>query len=72
VVVVVLTTNLLLAKAPGNVLLTAAQTGLPKDSVANVSQVLTVDKFFLTEKAGKVRKQELQRVETGLRLVMGL
>ena len=72
VVVVVLTTNLLLAKAPGNVLLTAAQTGLPKDSVANVSQVLTVDKFFLTEKAGKVRKPELLRVESGLRLVMGL
>ncbi len=72
VVVVVLTTNLLLADAPGNVLLKAVQTGLPKDSVANVSQVLTVDKSFLTEKAGKVRKQELQKVESGLRLVMGL
>ena len=56
-----LTTNLQLAEAPGNVLLTAGQTGLPKDSVANVSQVLTVDKFFLTEKAGKVRKSDLQK-----------
>jgi mRNA interferase MazF len=72
VVVVVLTTNLQLAEAPGNVLLTAGQTGLPKDSVANVSQVLTVDKFFLTEKAGKVRKSDLQKIESGLRLVMGL
>jgi len=72
VVVVVLTTNLLLAEAPGNVFLAAVQTGLHKDSVANVSQVLTVDKSFLTEKAGKVRKQELQKVESGLRLVMGL
>lgn len=72
VVVVVLTTNLQLAEAPGNVLLTATQTGLPKDSVANVSQVLTVDKLFLTEKAGKVRKSDLQKVESGLRLIMGL
>ncbi|MBK5275026.1 MAG: type II toxin-antitoxin system PemK/MazF family toxin [Desulfuromonadales bacterium] len=72
VVVVVLTTNLRLAEAPGNVLLKSVQTGLPKDSVANASQVLTVDKSFLTEKAGKLRKLELQKIESGLRLVMGL
>jgi mRNA interferase MazF len=72
VVVVVLTTNLLLAEAPGNVLLKSVQTGLPKDSVANASQVLTVDKSFLTEKAGKLRKLELQMIESGLRLVLGL
>lgn len=72
VVVAVLTTNLLLAEAPGNVLLKSVQTGLPKDSVVNVSQVLTVDKSFLTEKAGKVRRQELLKIESGLRLVMGL
>jgi mRNA interferase MazF len=71
-VVVVLTTNLLLSEAPGNVMLKSSQTGLPKDSVANVSQVLTVDKSFLTEKAGKLRKQDLQKIESGLRLVMGL
>ena len=72
VVVVVLTTNLRLAEAPGNVLLKSVQTGLPKDSVVNASQVLTVDKSFLTEKAGKLRKPELQKIETGLRLVLGL
>lgn len=72
VVVVVLTTNLRLAEAPGNVLLKSAQTGLPKESVANVSQVITVDKAFLTEKAGKLRKPQLQKIESGLRLVMGL
>jgi mRNA interferase MazF len=71
-VVVVLTTNIRLSEAPGNVLLKSEQTGLPKDSVANVSQVLTVDKSFLTEKAGKLRKQDLQKIESGLRLVMGL
>ena len=71
-VVVVLTTNILLSNAPGNVLLKSDQTGLPKDSVANVSQVLTVDKSFLTEKAGKLRKHELHQIEVGLRLVLGL
>ena len=72
VVVVVLTTNLRLAEAPGNVLLKSMQTGLPKDSVANASQVLTVDKSFLTGKAGKLRKPELQKIESGIRLVLGL
>lgn len=72
VVIVVLTTNLRLAEAPGNVLLKSAQTGLPKDSVANTSQVLTVDKSFLTEKVGKLRKSEIQKIEAGLRLVLGL
>ena len=72
VVVVGLTTNLRLAEAPGNVLLKSVQTGLPKDSVANASQVLTVDKSFLTEKVGKLRKPELQKLESGLRLVLGL
>ena len=62
VVVVGLTTNLRLAEAPGNVLLKSVQTGLPKDSVANASQVLTVDKSFLTEKVGKLRKPELQKL----------
>lgn len=72
VVTVVLTSNLRLAEAPGNVLLAAAHTGLPKDSVANVSQVLTIDKSFLAEKAGKVRKTELHKIEDGMRLVLGL
>jgi mRNA interferase MazF len=72
VIVLVLTTNLRLAEAPGNILLLAQQTGLPKDSVANVSQVLTIDKSFLAEKAGKVRKGDLQKIEEGLRLSMGL
>ncbi len=46
--------------------------GKPAGSVANVSQELTVDKSFLTEKAGKLRKPELQKIESGLRLVLGL
>ena len=53
-------------------LLPAKATGLPKDSVANVSQVITVDRDFLTELAGRVRGQFLKDVQNGLRLVLDL
>lgn len=72
VIAVVLSTNAQLVDAPGNVLLPAKTTGLPKDSVANVSQVITVDRDFLMELAGRVRGQFLRDVENGLRLVLGL
>lgn len=71
-IVVVITSNLKLANAPGNVLLPQTATGLPKDSVANVSQVLTVDKSFLTEKISDLPSYLLEQVEVGLRLVMDL
>lgn len=71
-IVVVLTSNMRLLDAPGNVLLTSRATGLPKDSVANVSQVMTVDRDFLLEPAGRLRGQPLRDVEKGLRLVLGL
>lgn len=72
VIAVVLSTNARLVDAPGNVLLPAKNTGLPKDSVANVSQVITVDREFLTELAGRVRGQSMKDVDNGLRLVLGL
>ena len=72
VIAVVLTSNLRLVEAPGNVLIPARSAGLPKDSVANVSQVITVDRDFLSEPAGRVRGQLLHDVENGLRLVLGL
>jgi mRNA interferase MazF len=72
VIGVVLTTNLRLLDAPGNVLLTSKTTGLPKDSVANVSQVITVDRDFLLKLAGRVRGPSLKDVEAGLRFVLGL
>ena len=71
-IVVVITSNLKLAEAPGNVLLPQKATGLSKDSVANISQVLTVDKSFLTEKIGNLPKHLLEHVEDGLRFVMNL
>ena len=72
VMAAVITSNLRLVKAPGNVLLTAKDTGLKKDSVVNVSQVITVDKAFLTEKIGKLSSQQIETVNNGLRLAMSL
>lgn len=72
VIAVVLTTNLRLVDAPGNVLIPAKASGLRKDSVANVSQVITVDREFLIKCAGRVRGQVFKDVENGLRLVLGL
>ena len=72
VVVVIITTNLNLAKAPGNVLLPAHRSGLPDDSIANVTQVLTVDKTLLTDWIGNLPGSLLQQIEAGLKLVLGL
>lgn len=69
---VALTTNLHLAEAPGNVRLPRRETGLPKDCVANVSQVITADKSFLTERVGNLPVSLLRRIEDGLRLVLDL
>ena len=71
-IAVVLTSNVRLLDAPGNVLVPKRASGLPKDSVANVSQVLTVDRRDLTERAGKVSGELLAAVNAGLRLVLSL
>jgi len=72
VIVVMIMRNLALADAPGNVLLPRKHTRLPHDSVANVSQMFTIDKSFLKEKVSDLTKTLLQRVEAGLRLVLSL
>jgi mRNA interferase MazF len=72
VIAVVLTTNLRLAAAPGNVLVTADDTRLPKDSVVNVSQIITVDKSFLTERVSQVDDRVMLLVEDGIRTVLAL
>ena len=71
-IVVVLTSNLRLVDAPGNVLVPRVASGLPKDSVANVSQVATLDRDFLTERAGKLPARLLAAVDAGLKLVLDL
>jgi mRNA interferase MazF len=71
VVAVSLTSNLRWAKAPGNVRLTSRATGLPHDSVANVSQILTLDKSILTERVGMLPSPKLELVLAGIDLVLG-
>lgn len=72
VIVVVITSNVRLAEAPGNVLLPHAISGLPKDSVANVSQILTVDKTFLVERIGALPDDLREEIDEGLRTILYL
>lgn len=71
-IMVVLTSNLRLVDAPGNVFVPKRESGLPKDSVANVSQILTLDRSDLAERAGRVSGETLAAVTAGLRLVLSL
>jgi len=71
VVCVPLTSNLKWATAPGNVPLTARMAGLAKDSVANVSQIVTLDKTLLAERAGKLPHAKLEMVFSGIDVVLG-
>lgn len=72
VVVAAITSNTALAEAPGNVLLSRRTSGLPKRSVVNVSQVLTLDRAMLTKPVRTLPKRDMAAVESGLRLVLGL
>jgi mRNA interferase MazF len=71
-IAVVLTSNLRLIDAPGNVLVPKHNSGLSKDSVANVSQLVTLDRDFLTERSGKLPPRLLAAVDAGLKLVLAL
>lgn len=72
VIVAAITSNLRLASAPGNVPLPRTESGLPKDSVINVSQILTIDKAFLNERVCSVTTGTMRAVNGGLRLVIAL
>ena len=69
---VILTSNTRLLDAPGNVLLPATSTGLPKDSVANVTQIVTLDESYLSDRVGQVPRKLMARVDSGLRRVLDL
>ncbi len=71
-IVAAITSNVQLADAPGNVLLPARSAGLARDSVVNVSQLLTLDRSFLTEHAGTLSPRVQRSVDEGLRLVLQL
>jgi mRNA interferase MazF len=72
VVAAVITSNVRLARAPGNVALEGRQSGLRRPSVVNVSQVVTVDKSFLTERVGALNPESMKQVDAGLRLVLSV
>ena len=71
VVCVPLTSNLRWADAPGNVQLAARSTGLSKDSVANVSQIVALDKTLLTERAGKLSSAKVELLLSGIDVTLG-
>jgi mRNA interferase MazF len=71
VVCVPLTGNLTWARAPGNVLLPARKTGLPKDSVANACQIIAVDRRILTERVGRLSPSSLTQLMNGIDVVLG-
>lgn len=72
VMAVVITSNIRLAEAPGNVLLLANKTGLKQESVANVSQIITLDKQALREQAGELDNKVMRLIDDGMRLVLNL
>ena len=67
-----LTSNLLLADAPGNIKLSRRATGLPKSSVVNVSQVLTLDRSYLISRVKALPDSKIRDIDDGLRLALGL
>lgn len=71
VLCVPLTSNLRWADAPGNVLLTAMMTGLPRDSVANVSQVVALDRMLLEDRVGRISRAKIDLLLAGLDVVLG-
>ena len=71
VVSVPLTSNLRWSDAPGNVLLGSRTTGLPRDSVANVSQIITIDRELLTERIGRVQARKLELILSGIDVILG-
>ncbi|MCG6142690.1 type II toxin-antitoxin system PemK/MazF family toxin [Leptospira bourretii] len=72
IIVVPLTTNLNIATAPGNVLLSRKDTNLSKDSVVNVSQIVTLDRERFINKASELKIKNIKKVEEGIKLVLSL
>ncbi|MBM9547579.1 type II toxin-antitoxin system PemK/MazF family toxin [Leptospira sp. 201903074] len=72
IIVVPLTTNMNLATAPGNALLTKKETNLSKDSIVNVSQIVTLDRERFINKASELKTKNMKKVEEGMKLVLSL
>lgn len=72
IIAAVITSNLRLAAAPGNILLSAKRSKLPKESVIDVSQLITIDKSLLTEKVHHLSNNIIAQVDEGLKLLLKL
>ncbi len=72
VVIAAITGNMTIGAAKGNVSLTPRQSGLPKDSVINVSQILTIDRSLLIERINTIPQKKMNQVDEGLKLVLDL
>ena len=72
IICAVITSNTKLANAPGNVLLSKNESNLSKESVINVSKIITLDKSILTECVGTVNKNKIKQIENGIKLVFDL
>jgi mRNA interferase MazF len=72
IIVAAITSNLLIADAPGNLRLSKTDSGLSKPSVVNVSQIVTLDRQLLTQRVRAIPAMAMRRVDEGLRLVLGL
>ena len=72
ILVVVVTSNSALAQAPGNVRISKTDSSLSKTSVVNVSQLLTIDRQFLTERVGKLPGRVMERINEGLKMVLSV
>jgi mRNA interferase MazF len=72
IIAAAITSNIRLAAAPGNVLISSKKANLPKESVINVSQIITIDRSFLTEKVHTLSDKIMTQVDEGVRLVLKL
>jgi len=72
VIVASLTSNLTRATAPGNVVVSERETGLPRRSVVNITQTAAIDRSLLIERVGSLPGRRMAEVDTGLKLVLGL
>lgn len=72
IIVVPMTTNIKLAEAPGNILLSKKDTQLSKDSVVNVSQIVTLDRERFIERISKISVKNMKKVEDGIKLILSL
>ncbi len=72
IICAVITSNLKLSEAPGNILLNPKSSGLSKESVINISQIITIDRSFLLEKVGELNSKLTHKIDKSLKLVLSI